>query len=174
LLFFTLSLLVYGVNAQVTNSSYTTGTGEKVLRFSIVVPLSKAAAWDLFTKDDQLVKWIAPVVHIELKTGGYILTNYDKTKSLSDSSSIRLGIVNYLENELLTLKVKLNKSFPKQAQDEDTNLQEVLQFVEMAPGKTKIISSMIGWGTGEHWDKTYRFFEAGNVYTFEELLKLFQ
>ncbi len=116
---------------------------------------------------------MAPVAHIELKTGGFILTNYDPKKKLSDSSSIKLGIVNYLETELLTLKVKLNGSFPQNAQTSDQNLQQVLQFVDEGGGSTRVISSMLGWGQGPEWDQTYNFFVQGNSWTFEQLLKLF-
>jgi hypothetical protein len=158
---------------QVENTSYVTRTGEKVLQLAITVPVDKKAAWQLFTTDEQLVKWIAPLAHIELKTGGFIVTNYNRNKSLDDSTSIRLGLINYLENELLTLKVNLNNNFSKKVQEEDNNLQEVIRFVEAGPGKTRIISSMIGWGVSEDWNKTYQFFERGNEWTFKEMLKLF-
>ena len=72
-----------------------------------------------------------------------------------------------------TLKVNLNDHFPPEAQNEDQNLQEIIQFVEIEKGKTKIISTMVGWGQGSHWDKTYTFFEKGNEWTYNELLKLF-
>ena len=160
--------------AQVKNTSYTTPTGEKVLRVELIVPLDKKGAWQLFTKDAELKKWIAPQAHIELQTGGYILTNYNSTKVLSDPSSIRLPIVNYLDQELLTLKVILNNHFPKQVLDEDDNLQEVIQFVPVASNQTKIVSSMVGWGKGAEWDKTYDFFVKGNTWTYEELGKLFK
>ncbi|MEO6254861.1 MAG: hypothetical protein ABIO79_16240 [Ferruginibacter sp.] len=158
--------------AQVQNTSYINKSGEKVLQLSITVPLDVQQTWDYFTQDTKLVKWIAPVAHIELKNGGYILTNYDKSKKLSDSSSIKLGMTSYLQNELLILKVELNGHFSKKTQEEDTNLQEIIQFIPLAPGKTKIISSMIGWGTGADWDKNYDFFVRGNIYTYEELLKI--
>ncbi|HEY5139023.1 MAG TPA: hypothetical protein VIJ25_06850, partial [Methylococcales bacterium] len=161
-------------NAQpVKNTSYISRNGEKVLQLEAVLPVNFTDAWQLFTTDAQLMKWIAPVAHIELKTGGYILTNYDKTKSLSDSSSIKLGIINFLENELLTLKVNLNNSFSPKAKAEDGNLQEIIQFVYISPKETKVVSSMVGWGKGEEWDKTYGFFERGNIWTYEEMLKLF-
>lgn len=159
--------------AQVDDSSYITSTGERVLQMSIVIPVDREAAWDLFTKDSELVRWIAPVAHIELKTGGFILTNYDKSKSLSDKSSIRLGIVNYLEKELITLKVDLNDNFPGKIQKEDQHLQEIIQFIDQGGGNTRIVSSMIGWGSGEEWDKAYNFFIRGNTYTYEGILKLF-
>jgi hypothetical protein len=159
-------------NSQVENTSYINKSNEKVLQLSIVVPLDVKEVWKYFSTDPRLSEWIAPVAHIELKNGGYILTNYDKTKSLSDSSSIKLGIISYLENELLILKVDLNNNFSKNVQEEDQNLQEIIQFVSIAPGKTKIISSMVGWGQGKDWEKTYDFFVRGNEWTYKELLKV--
>lgn len=74
---------------------------------------------------------------------------------------------------MLTLKVNLNDHFPKEAKVEDKNLQEIIQFVDIENGKTKIISTMVCWGIGSHWDKTYSFFEKGNDWTYKEFLKLF-
>jgi Activator of Hsp90 ATPase homolog 1-like protein len=159
---------------EIKNTSYITQTGERVLRLEMTVPLDRAKAWELFTIDSEIKKWMAPSAHIELKTGGYIVTNYDTTKSLSDPSSIRLGIINYIENEMLTLKVKLNNNFSSRVQNEDGNLQEIIQLKDAGNGNTNIISSMIGWGTGPDWDKTYSFFEKGNTWTYEQMDKLFQ
>jgi hypothetical protein len=158
-------------NAQVDNTSYVTSNGEKVLQLSIVLPIDTKTAWTLFTTDEGLKKWIAPVAHIEYASGGNITTNYDESKSLDDKSSIRLPIINYLENELLTLKVNLNDNFPESCRKSDQNLQEILQFKPIDPNHTRIISSMVGWGKGADWDKTYSFFEKGNDYTYREMLK---
>jgi uncharacterized protein YndB with AHSA1/START domain len=160
-------------DAQVKNTSYVTSTGEKVLRLEAIVPTDLKSAWQLFTTDEGLKKWIAPVAHIEYSVGGSIVTNYDKNKQLSDPSSIRLPILSYLENQLLIFKVNLNDNFPESCRNSDKNLQEVVQFKEVGPGQTQIISSMIGWGTGPDWDKTYTFFEKGNTWTYQELLKVF-
>src|SRR5829696_3151666 len=110
----------------------------------------------------KLRKWIAPVAHIELRSGGYIFTNYNSTKNLSDSSSIKLPIITFIDNELILLKVILNGHFSKSVRDEDKNLQVLIEFKRMGNNQTKIISSMIGWGTGNDWDKTYNFFVKGN------------
>jgi uncharacterized protein YndB with AHSA1/START domain len=158
--------------AQVENTSYVNKSNERVLQLSIVVPLEVQEVWKYFSTDAKLSEWIAPIAHIELKNGGSIVTNYDKTKPLSDSSSIKLGIISYLENELLILKVDLNNNFSKKLQDGDQHLQEIIQFVPSSPGKTKIISSMIGWGQGKDWEKTYDFFLKGNEWTYKELLKV--
>ena len=161
------------LRAQVTNTSYITQYGEKVLQLSIVVPVNIREAWTLFTTDTGLKRWIAPVAKIDMRTGGSIRTNYDRNKTIDDTTSIKLDIINYIEYEMLTLKVNLNNSFPPQAKKEDKNLQEILQFVKLHDGKTQIISTMVGFGHGSHWDKTYNFFLKGNEWTYKEILKLF-
>ncbi|RYY45491.1 MAG: hypothetical protein EOO06_16440 [Chitinophagaceae bacterium] len=161
-----------GSKAQVENTSYINASNERILQLSMIVPLETKEVWKYFSTDSKLSEWIAPVAHIELKNGGYLVTNYDKSKTLSDSSSIKLGIISYLENELLILKVDLNNHFSKKLQDEDQQLQEIIQLVPVAPGKTKIVSSMIGWGQGKDWEKTYNFFVKGNEWTYEQLLKI--
>lgn len=173
LLFLTICFSTMQLQAQVENTSYTTAFGEKVLQLSIVVPAEKAEVWKLFTTEEGLKKWIAPVVKLNMKTGGFIRTNYDATKNADDSSSIHLGIINYLEDELITLKVNLNDNFPPDVKADDKNLQEILQFVDAGNGKTKIISTMVGWGNSDNWNKTYAFFEKGNDWTYKEILKLF-
>src|SRR6476661_11131283 len=87
----------YPLNAQVTNTSYVTQYGEKVLQLSIVIPASMEETWKLFTTDDGLKKWIAPVAKIDMKTGGSIKTNYDPKKTVDDTTSIKLDIINYIE-----------------------------------------------------------------------------
>jgi hypothetical protein len=89
------------------NTSHVNAALEKVLQLSIIVPLEIKEAWKYFSTDAKLSFWIEQVAHIELKNGGYIITNYDTIKKLSDDSSIKLGIISYLENELLLLKVDL-------------------------------------------------------------------
>lgn len=162
-----------GLEAQVINSSYVTKFGEKALQFSIEVPTNRTEVWKLFTTDKGLEKWIAPVVKVNMKIGGWIKTNYDKTKTTDDSTAIQLDIINYLENEMLTLKVNLNDNFPLEAKNDDKNLQEIIQLIDIGNGKTKIVSTMVGWGQGSHWDKSYSFFEKGNEWTYKEFLKLF-
>ena len=173
---FLVSILGYLIsntlNAQVANTSYVTQYGERVLQLSIVVPVDIKEAWKLFTTDEGLKKWIAPVAKIDMKIGGSIRTNYDKTKKIDDTSSIKLDIINYIEYEMLTLKVNLNNSFPPEAKKEDKNLQEIVQFVKLGNDKTQIISTMVGWGQGSQWDKTYDFFLKGNEWTYKEILKL--
>lgn len=167
-----LTVMAFVAHGQtLKNTSYKNQSGEKVLRFEFTLPIAQSDAWKIFTTDEKLVKWAAPLAHIDLKSGGYIVTNYDKSKSLSDSSSIKLPITSFIDHELLVLKVILNDHFVKSVRDTDDNLQEVIQFIKVDDQNTKIVSSMIGWGAGADWDKAYDFFAKGNEWTYRELVK---
>ncbi len=84
-------LIFNNLNAQVANTSYVTQYGERVLQLSIIVPINLKETWKLFTTDEGLKKWIAPVAKIDMKIGGSIRTNYDKEKTVEDTSSIKLA-----------------------------------------------------------------------------------
>lgn len=158
---------------DVKNTSYVTSNGERVLRLELVIPIEKAEAWKLFSTEEGWKKWATPVVSIDFRVGGEIRSHYDKGKSTNDPGTIRLPIINYLEKEMITLRVILTETFTSKVRQEDQNLQEIIQFVDVGKGRTKIVSSMIGWGTGPDWDKTYDFFAKGNKWSYEQLAKCF-
>lgn len=167
-----LSVPVVLLAQRVSNTSYVTSTGEKVLRIECTLPVDKQEAWRLFSTAEGWKKWAAPVVSVDFRVGGDVFTNYDSTKSIGDPGTIHLPILSYIEGEMIVLKVILNDKFSEKARREDKNLQEVIQLIPVGERKTKIISSMIGWGTGPEWDKTYDFFARGNAWTSEQLVNI--
>ncbi len=54
-----------GCSQSLKNTSYTNQSGEKALRIETTLPVDLTAAWKLFTDDERLKKWIAPLAHIE-------------------------------------------------------------------------------------------------------------
>ena len=105
------AILVAAVLAQsaaaqeVRNTSYITKSGERVLRIETVVPASVENVWKAWTASQELSRWIAPVVAIDLKIGGTISTNYDEKATIGTAGTIQLLIINYLEKQIITLKV---------------------------------------------------------------------
>ena len=163
---------VSGAAAQdVRNTSYVTKSGERVLRIETFVPVSTEDVWKVWTAPQELSKWIAPVVAIDLRIGGTLSTNYDQKATIGNPGTTQLPIINYIEKQLITLKVNLNDKFPQKVRDEDLNLQEIVQIVDLGDGKTKVVSSMVGWGAGKDWDQTYDFFARGNEWTYRQLAK---
>ncbi|HEY3784139.1 MAG TPA: hypothetical protein VGL55_02535 [Steroidobacteraceae bacterium] len=155
---------------EVANTSYLASNGEKVLRIECTLHMGKTEAWKLFTTEAGLRKWIAPVVAVDFRVGGRILTNYGPSRSVRDPGTISLPIINYLDGQMLTLKVILNREFPAKVRREGANLQEIIQLEDVGDGQTHIVSSMVGWGIGSEWDKTYAFFEKGNAWTYRQLV----
>lgn len=159
---------------SVMNKSFVIPNGEKVLRFQIVLDTSLQTVWNAFTDEREITTWEVAQVRLDLRMGGSMQTHYKKSATIGEPGTITLGIINYLPMELLTYKVTLTDAFPEKCRNEDDNLQEVVQFRELAKNKTMITSSMIGWGKGKEWDDVYKKFEMGNGWTYEQLIKRYR
>lgn len=153
----------------VRNTSTTTQNGERVLRIETIVPASAEKVWRALTTTDGWKGWAAPVVAVDFRIGGTISTHYDANARIGSPGTIQLGIVNYLEKEMIALKVKLTAQFPEKARAEDQNLQEIVQIIPIDSSQTKVVSSMVGWGNGKEWDEVYRFFAKGNESSYQQL-----
>jgi uncharacterized protein YndB with AHSA1/START domain len=154
---------------QVTSSFGKTATGEKTV---VVVATFKQAPrqiWKWFSTEDGYKCWIAPVVKLNMRTGGAVKTNYDKSAKIGDAGTITLPILNYVENEALTFKVNLNEKFSADLRAHDNRLQEIIQLHGLSNGGTKMVSTMVGWGDGPDWDKAAQFFVQGNEWTYKNL-----
>jgi uncharacterized protein YndB with AHSA1/START domain len=159
---------------SVNNKSFVTSNGEKVLRFEVVLDTSLKAVWNAFTNEAEITTWEVTQAKLDLRIGGSMQTHYKKNASIGDPGTITLGIINYLPMELLTYKITLTDAFPEKCRNEDDNLQEIIQFIALEKNKTRITSSMIGWGTGKEWDDVYEKFQMGNRWTYQQLVKHFR
>jgi len=146
-------------------------SGERavVVKTSLAAP--PATIWRFFSTEAGLRCWAAPVVKLDLRSGGSLQTNYDKSAHIGDPGTISLRILNYFDAEFITYKVKLNDAFPAQLQNHDDNLQEVVRLQRLPDGGTQLVSSMVGWGSGADWDKAVAFFAKGNEWSYRNLVK---
>ena len=155
----------------IMNSSFIAANGERFLRFEIILDTTIAETWKLIATEEGIKKWMAPVAILDLRIGGMLKTNYNETAKIDDKGTITLGIISYIPSEILTYKITLNELFAEKCRKEDKNLQHIIQLKSLGENKTKIISTMVGWGQGKEWDEAYTFFEKGNEWTFQKLLK---
>ena len=85
-----LSLIViaaFAASAQeVIDKSYVTKTGEKVLRFEATLPVDAKRVWRAFSDPEDMKGWIAPFIQLDLRIGGTLLTNYDKTAKITKTA----------------------------------------------------------------------------------------
>ena len=158
----------------IVNNSFIAADGERFLRFEIIVNTNVDETWKIIATEEGIKKWMAPVAALDLRTGGALKTNYNETSKIDDKGTITLGIINYLPYEIITYKITLNELFAEKCRKEDKNLQHIIQIKSLGQNKTKIISTMVGWGQGHEWDEAYSFFEKGNEWTFQKLLNVFK
>jgi hypothetical protein len=118
--------MLCSIARAVRDTSTQTESRERVLRIESTVPASRNEVWKAFTTSAGLKKWIAPIVSIDLLIGGSLSTNYDKAATIGSPGTIRIGILNYLEGEMITFCVALNDQFNAKVRSEDGNLQEIV------------------------------------------------
>lgn len=158
---------------KVKNTSFVSPSGERVLRQQVMVNATLEDVWKAVTTADGLESFMAPVVFVELKTGGRFESNYRIGSKLGDPGTIRNTVLNYVPMEMFSIKVNLTEGFPKGPREAGT-LFAVLTFKDLGKKRVKVTESMLGWGTGQDWDKTYKFFDWGNAYTLGQLYRRFK
>lgn len=159
---------------SIMNRSFVSENGEKFLRYEMEIDTPVTEVWEAIATEEGMKTWMVPVAKLDLKTGGTVQTNYNTNAKIGDEGTITLGIINYIPEEMLIYKIMLNDEFPEKCRKEDKNLQEIIQLKPLANNKTKVISTMVGWGVGKEWDQTYSFFEKGNKWSYEQLIKRFK
>ena len=156
-------------NQSVKASTTLNANGERVVRVETTLATSPEATWAWFATEPGLSCWAAPLVKLDLRSGGSLQTNYDKAAGIGGPGTITLGILNVVDAELLTFKVRLTEAFPAALRAQDERLQEVIQLQRLPNGGTRVVSTMVGWGTGPEWDKLLGFFVKGNEWSYRKL-----
>lgn len=159
---------------SVVNKSYASRNGERFLRLEVIVPASIDSVWESFSTEEGVKTWMAPVSQLDFRIGGIMRNHMDYRKKIGDPGTLTLRIINYIPKELLVYKVELGKYFAPRLQEEDQYLQEIIQLKPVDKNHTKLTSSMIGWGKGAEWDKTYDFFVMGNKWCYDVMIKRFK
>ncbi|HLK17760.1 MAG TPA: SRPBCC domain-containing protein [Bryobacteraceae bacterium] len=159
--------------SAVKNTSFVAPSGERVLRHEAMVNASLADVWAACSSSEGWMTFMAPVVQMELKTGGRFDSNYRVGSKIGDPGTIHNTVLNYVPMEMFSLRVGLTEQFPERPRQAGT-LFAVLTFKEMGAKRTLVTISMLGWGMGEDWDTVYKHFDRGNSYTMAELAQRFE
>jgi uncharacterized protein YndB with AHSA1/START domain len=146
-------------------------TGDRKLVTSGIVDATPHELWQAFTVDREIVKWMVPVAHMDLKIGGTLETSYDEHAKIGDAKNIRHTILSYEPDRMLSFTFTMPAMF-KKAHDENGHWV-VVDLEPLSANKTRVTETIYGWGDGEDWDKAYAFFEKGDAWTMEQLQKRF-
>ncbi len=158
--------------AKTTDGSYTAPTGERVQRLEIVIPgVSPAQVWEMVSTSQGLRAFVAPVTDVEIKYNGKYYTNYNPAAKIGDPGTIYNTVLAYIPQQMLAIHVKLGKNvFPVSVADAD-RLNAILEIKDLGDNRVRVSEEMVGWQSGEDWDKVYKFFQTGNAYVLGQLYK---
>ncbi len=158
----------------ITSERIAFGDGELILKQSVIVDVGIEEAWTFFTDPEQIRLWMAPVAEVDIRPGGAIRTHYDACASVGERGTIELEVVNFIPRQLLTLQSSLESareaSWMTDAIFERQNdLYNIIQFEEISPDRTRIISWGLGYRQDPEWQAMLGFFIAGNEWSFTKL-----
>lgn len=158
--------------AKTTDVSFTAPNGERVQRLEIVIAgVSAKQVWDMVSTSQGLRAFVAPVTDVEMKYNGKYYTNYQPGSKIGDPGTIYNTVLAYIPMEMVAIHVKLGKVvFPASVADAD-RLNAILAIKDLGDNRVRVSETMVGWQTGEDWDKVYTFFQTGNAYTLGQLYK---
>jgi hypothetical protein len=158
--------------AKTTDASFTAPNGERVQRLEIVIAgVSAKQVWDMVSTSQGLRAFVAPVTDVEMKYNDKYYTNYQPGSKIGDPGTIYNTVLAYIPMEMVAIHVKLGKVvFPASVADAD-RLNAILEIKDLGDNRVRVSETMVGWQTGEDWDKVYTFFQTGNAYTLGQLYK---
>ncbi|HET9578331.1 MAG TPA: SRPBCC domain-containing protein [Usitatibacter sp.] len=146
---------------------------ERILRHQAVVSATPETIWKALSTPEGAARWAAPVVALDFRTGGYMRTHDDASKAIGAPGTRHLDIVNVIENELVTYQVGLAERDPAAARLEDQRLQRIVQLAPAGAGRTRIVATMVGFGSGPRWDEAYAALAKENEAAVRKLAALF-
>lgn len=158
--------------AKTTDASFSAPNGERVQRLEIVIPgVSAAQVWDMVSTSQGLRAFIAPVTDVELKYNGHYYTNYQVGSKIGGPGTIYNTVVAYVPLQMVAIHVKLGKAiFPESVAEADL-LNAIMEIKDLGDNRVRVSETMVGWQTGNDWDKVYSFFQTGNAYVLGQLYK---
>jgi hypothetical protein len=158
--------------AKTTDVSFTAPNGERIQRLEIIIPgVSIAQAWKMVSTSEGVRAFIAPVTDVEMKYNGHYYTNYQPGAKIGDPGTIYNTVLAYVPLQMVAVHVKLGKAvFPAAVVDAD-RLNAILEIKDLGDNRVRVSETMVGWQTGEDWDKVCSFFRTGNAYVLGQLYK---
>ena len=140
-----------------------TDAGERILVQEGWFDAPVADVWAAYTTAEGWQGWAAPQASVDLRVGGTILTNYDPDAELGGPGTNTLHIVNYVPEEVLTLRAELSDNWPEIMKEDADRMSNVVVFRSHGDALTQVVSYGIGYRDVPEYDRLLAFFSEANV-----------
>lgn len=144
-------------------------SGEIILKQEITITAPINSVWKAYTDETTWKKWVIPVVKIDMRINGSILSHYNPNAQIGDSGTIKIHILNYIPQKQITMQAEMDAHFPKYMSAEAKNLYSIVNFDSVDNEKTTVTLYGIGYPNNEKWQPLLKFFIQGNNQTLKNL-----
>jgi uncharacterized protein YndB with AHSA1/START domain len=158
-------------SGSVSNTSYVASDGERVLQQTIEIDSPVERVWQAFTATAGYRGWAAPVAVVDFRLGGIIEAAYDPKGRIGAPGNIKNEIVAYVPQRMLALR---NVQAPPKLPFDAATFQKIhtVNFFEpITSSRTRVTVTQPGFRKGAAYGGVYKFFEAGNGWSLEQLKK---
>lgn len=152
----------------------TTEAGERILLHTVHVDAPVADVWAAHTTAEGWTKWAAPRAEIDLRVGGTYRVQHVPGAAIGDPGTNTLHVVNYVPNELLTLRAELVEAWPEVLKADADRLSNVILFDELGPDRTRVRSYGIGYADKPEYDQLLTFFSEANERLYQKLVDVLE
>lgn len=163
---FTIAIFGFGI----ASAQEMTATG--TLRHDGLVNAPVQQVWKALSTSEGLRSWMAPLVEIDLRVGGKMLSSYKADARLGDENTIENTILSFEPGRMISLKATKPPAgfpFPEAIKD----MWSVIYLDPMGVNRTRVTVCGMGYTDTEEGRKLREFFDKGNAYTIEQLRKKF-
>jgi uncharacterized protein YndB with AHSA1/START domain len=143
------------------------------LEVSAVVPAPVSKVWWALTSSDGMKAWAVSQADLPLKVGAIWRTKYGKEGALGDEGTIFNELLSYDPERMYSIRIqKPPKGFPFMSSYRD--MITVVYLKPITKDQTEVTLRAHGFKDDEESKKLRSFFEAGDRYTLDELVKFFK
>jgi uncharacterized protein YndB with AHSA1/START domain len=148
----------------------TTDASQLVTEGIVEAPVS--AVWAALTTREGQESWNVAHAEIDLRIGGKMRTHYDPKGKIGDPNTIENTILSFEPNHVLSIQVA-NPPAKFPFKEAIKKVWTVIRFEELAPSRTRLTITGLGYGNDDESKKLRQFFDKGNAYTIKKLQEKF-
>lgn len=124
--------------------------------YTVEVPLSKTAVWDLWTTEAGITSFFSPAAKIGSAVGEPFEVLIDTSAAPGNQGNEGCVITQYQPEEKIAFQWVAP---PKFADERSTKMEVFLQLESPSANRTKVTLAHIGWKEGGQWDDVFAYFE---------------
>ena len=158
--------------ADVSASTRVEADGSRTLVHETIVAASPEQVWQAIATPEGWTSWAVPVAWTPTGEPDVIETSYDPKEKEGGAGTIRQRLLARIPNRMLAVRtIKAPAGFPHW--EAYAQVSSVFELEPVAPGRTRVRLTGVGYPATPAGEAVLRFFERGNAASLEWLGRRF-